>query len=381
MKVLTQTVIVAALALVAIPLSAAFVPGTRPWLDRVGLLQPLTAIGVVSEAGTDEGAPRGPGQGPGGGRATEVLAAPVETLPLRDVITAIGSARGVQSVELSFEVAGRLKALTVAPGQKVEAGAVLAELDAEAAELAVERAELVLEDARRTVERLDQLAQSGTATALQRQEAELAQRTAELDLQAARRALADHRLLAPVAGHVGLIALQPGDLVSPATPVTRIEDRSSLIVEFRVPERAASLIGIDAEIEASAISVPGSAVAGRVVAVDNRVDEASRTLGVEALIPNAGDRLRAGMAFQVDLAFTGETYPAVDPLAIQWGAQGAFVWVLREGKANRLPIRIVQRNADAVLIEADFTPDDQVVTEGVQALRPGAEVTVTPARS
>ena len=48
------------------------------------------------------------------------------------------------------------------------------------------------------------------------------------------------------------------------------------------------------------------------------------------------------------------------------------------GKALRLPIRILQRNADAVLVEVALEPGDLVVTEGVQSLRPGAEVQVQP---
>jgi RND family efflux transporter MFP subunit len=287
----------------------------------------------------------------------------------------------VRSVELSFEVTGRLREVLVAPGDLVAVGDVIAELDAEAAQLSVDRARLLLDDRRKTVERLDQLAQSGATTALQRQDAELALRTAELELQSAARDLADHSLVAPVAGYVGLIEPQIGDLVSSTTSITRIEDRSSLLLDFRVPERVASRIGPGDAIEATAVSTPGQPVAGQIVAVDNRVDEASRTLRVQATIANPDDRLRAGMAFRISLVFTGSEHPAVDPLAIQWGAEGAFVWVVRDLKAARVPIRILQRNARTVLIEAAFEPGDLVVTEGVQALRPGADVTLAPPRS
>jgi multidrug efflux pump subunit AcrA (membrane-fusion protein) len=51
---------------------------------------------------------------------------------------------------------------------------------------------------------------------------------------------------------------------------------------------------------------------------------------------------------------------------------------VRDGKALRLPIRILQRNSDAVLVEGDFQSGDLVVTEGVQALRPGSEVQLAP---
>lgn len=379
MRTVSQIVVVTLIAVVAVPLSARFVPGTRPWLDLVGLLQPLAAAGIVSEPVADDSGASG--QAPAAGSGVAVIAGEVEAEALRDVITAVGSGRGIQAVDLSFERTGRLNAILVAPGDRVAIGDVIAELDAGAAQLAVDRARLVLEDRQKTVDRLGQLAESGATTALQRQEAELALQTAKLELQSAERDLADHKLLAPVAGYVGLIEPQAGDLVSPSTKITRIEDRSSLIVDFRVPERVAALVAVGDPVTATATSTPGEVIEGKIVAVDNRVDEASRTLRVRATIGNTDDRLRAGMAFQISLVFTGADFPAVDPLAIQWGVEGAFVWVVREAKAARVPITILQRNASTVLIQADFEPADLVVIEGVQALRPGVEVTVAPPRS
>jgi RND family efflux transporter MFP subunit len=381
MKLGAQLVVVALIGALAVPLSARFVPGTHPWLDRAGLLGPLAALGLVPAAEAQDGQP-GPG-GPGGrgGGDTPVIALPVERRALQDVLSVIGSGRGAQAVELSFGVTGRIAEVAVAPGDRVDAGTVIARLDASAAQLAVDRARLVLEDAERTVARLDQLAQSGTATTLQRQEAELALRTAELELKVAEQTLADHQLAAPIPGFVGLIEPQAGDIVSSSTAITRIEDRSTLVLDFRVPERLASRIGPGDRVTANAVSLPDSAVEGRIIAVDNRVDEVSRTLRVQASIANPDDRLRAGMAFRIDLSFTGAEHPVVDPLSIQWGSDGAYVWVVREDKATRLTVRIVQRNADFVLVDGDFLPDDLVVTEGVNLLRPGAPVTVTPPRS
>ena len=160
--------------------------------------------------------------------------------------------------------------------------------------------------------------------------------------------------------------------------ISRIEDRSSLLVDFRVPERIVSRLNVGDPVSASPLADPGTVLAGQVSALDNRVDEASRTLQVQAAIDNDDDALRPGMAFLISLDFTGAAHPAVDPLAIQWGSDGAFVWAVRDGKAQRLPVRILQRNSDVVLIEADLQPGDLVVTEGVQALRPGGEVTLVP---
>lgn len=372
MKPGRQFLTIVAITLVALPLAARFLPGSHPLLEAVGLLRPMTSLGIVPQAPVDSG--QAQGQGWSGGGPTPVIAAEARRLPLVDVVTTVGSARGAQSVTLAPEVSGRLLALRVQPGDRVAVGDVMAELDAEAASLAVEKARLVLEDARATRQRLERLAASGATTALQKQDAQLALRTAELALQAAERDLADHRLTAPIAGVVGLIDVDVGDLVSPSTSLTRIEDRSSLIVDFRVPERAASRIAVGDRVEASLIATPSPPITGRIIAVDNAVDPASRTLRAQARIDNADDSLRPGMAFRMTLSFTGKDYPAVDPLAIQWGSDGAYLWIVRQGKAQNLPIRILQRNADSVLVDAALEPGDLIVTEGVQALRPGAEV-------
>ena len=85
---------------------------------------------------------------------------------------------------------------------------------------------------------------------------------------------------------------------------------------------------------------------------------------MRAVIENTDDMLRAGMSFQVAMKFPGDTYPSVNPLSVQWGTDGAFVWAIKDGKAKRTPVRIIQRNTESVLVEADLTDEDLVVTEG-----------------
>ena len=76
------------------------------------------------------------------------------------------------------------------------------------------------------------------------------------------------------------------------------------------------------------------------------------------------------------MKFPGDTYPSVNPLAIQWGTDGAFVWAIKDGKAKRTLVRIIQRNTDTVLVEGDLAGDDLVVTEGIHAVREGADVLI-----
>lgn len=372
-----QVVLTSLFAALGVIVWAVYVPAAQPILDRFGLLQPLRDLGVIPEAAE---APAGgpPGAGPGSGGGTVVVAAAVQQIELNDVISAIGSARGRRSVTLQAEVEGQVTAIRVAAGDAVKSGQLVAELDSEAAQIAVDRAALILSDAQATSARVGALQARGAVTDLQVQDAALALKTAELQSREAEFELSRHRILAPIDGTIGLLGVEVGDRVGNGDEITRIEDQSSLIVDFRVPERIVSRLSVGLGVQAVPLADPGLQLQGEIFALDNRVDEASRTLMVQAAIANTDNRLRAGMAFSITLIFQGEAHPAVDPLAIQWGSSGSFVWVVREGKALQLPARIVQRNADTVLIAADLLPGDLVVTEGVQALRPGAEVTVAP---
>ena len=118
----------------------------------------------------------------------------------------------------------------------------------------------------------------------------------------------------------------------------------------------------------------GETFTGKIQAVDNRIEQESRTLRVRARISNPEDVLRAGMSFQVNMRFEGDFYPSVDPLAIQWSADGSYIWKLKGDTVERVPVHIVQRNPDKVLVKAALAEGDAVVTEGVQTLRPGGAV-------
>ncbi len=348
----------------------AFVPAAMPMLASMGVLAPLERLGLIAAPVEQANAAVGTGGG-AAAPAVQVVASPPVVQPMNDIITAIGSARGARSVVLATEVAGQVTAIVATPGQYVKAGDVVAELDAVAARISRDRAALILADATATSQRIARLQGTGTATDLQVREADLALATADLTLREAELDLSRRQIVAPIPGWIGILSVEVGDRVIAGQTITALEDRSSLIVDFRVPERVVSRLTIGTPITAMPLAEVGVQLKGAISALDNRVDVASRTLLVQAAIGNTEDRLRAGMAFQISLDFTGDSYPAVDPLAIQWGSAGAFVWVLRDGKALQLPTRILQRNVETVLIDAEFAPGDLVVTEGVQALRPG----------
>lgn len=368
MPIWKQIALTLALGVAGLMATAVFAPG---------VLQSLGFGGAEEKAATKPVQGGGWGGGQGGARtATTVTALPPGEGQIADRVSAIGDGQALRSVAVVAESPGQVIEMRTRSGQKVQAGDVLLQLDSEAETIALERARLMQEDAVARLERARLLQISGTGTDVQLREAELEVRQADLELREAEYDLAQRRIVAPMSGWIGIIDAEIGARIGPQTEIARVDDRSALLVEMRLPERMVGRVAVGDLITAEALAGGFGVVEGRISAIDNRVDPASRTLRVQAELPNPDDRLRAGMAFAMTLDLPGASAPAVDPLSVQWSREGAYVWVVREGKATRLPVRIAQREAERVLVEAAFEPGDLVVIEGVQAVRPGAEVEV-----
>ncbi|MBK5922913.1 hypothetical protein CCR90_03785 [Rhodovulum sulfidophilum] len=346
----------------------AFVPGARPLLDRIG----VGAVLGLAPAGSDVGSsPSGPRGGP-----VAVTVGEVAQGRIRDRVAAIGDGRALRAVTLRSKVTGEVVGIGIRDGERVAAGDLIVQLDDEAERIALDRAQLVLEDARDEAERVTRLETTGAVTEVRRREADLALRTAELELRQAEFDLSERTVSAPFAGWAGVLDIDVGDRVSSQDALAVIADRSRILIDFHVPERVVGQVTEGLALTARPLGMPGRLLEGRVHAVDNAVDPASRTLRVQGELDNADDLLRGGMSFEVVLNFEGEPLPMVDPLAVQWSSAGAFVWAVRDGRATRVPVAIRQRNADSVLVEADLAVGEPVVVEGLQTLREGTELRV-----
>ncbi|MBO6718676.1 MAG: efflux RND transporter periplasmic adaptor subunit [Rhizobiaceae bacterium] len=369
MSLWKQAIVSLVLLTAAAGLWARYFPGASDMLTRWGLDWIPVATATTQPEYADN-----PLQRRGGGPQQLVVAEPVTEATINDRLTAIGTGRAANSVVVTPFSSGRLREVLVGSGTSVEAGEVIARLDSESEQIAVDRAHISLDDARARLERINALRSSNTASAVQVTEAELAVRNAELALRDAELALARRSIAAPISGTVGIVPVSAGNYVTAQSEIATIDDRSEILVDFWVPERYAGLVELGAPIEATSIARPNEVFGGEVSALDNRIDEQSRTLHIQARIENPADTLRAGMSFRVTMRFPGDRYPAVNPLSIQWGSDGAFVWSIDNGVGRRVPVRVIQRNTDTVLIDAEIAPGTMVVTEGIHSIREGQPV-------
>jgi RND family efflux transporter MFP subunit len=368
-----------ALSIVVLLVAAAawvtFFPGSHQLLASWGIDWAVASSSNPESKGADHKGGPGQGGGPGTGPTT-IVAEAVTAATINDRLQAIGSGRANATVTVAPYTSGRLTAFLVQSGAHIQAGQVIATLDSETEEIALERAKIARDDAAAKVERMQALRKSSAVTEVQLTTAELELRNDELSIHDAQVALDRRSVTSPIAGVVGILPIEAGNYVTSQSAIATVDDRSSILVDFWVPERFAAAVRVNADVAATPIANPKDTYSGKVSAIDNRIDEKSRTLWVQARIANPADSLRAGMSFQVAMQFAGESYPAVSPLAVLWGSDGAFVWVVKDGKIKRVPVRIVQRNTELVLVDAPIAKGDMVVTEGVQSVHEGSDVRI-----
>lgn len=311
-------------------------------------------------------------------RTVPVVVAPLQFDRASTRLEAVGTSRALQSIELHPATSGEVIAVNFQPGQQVSAGDVLVELERRDEELALSLAEIQLEDAERLYDRYQRTGSSGAVLPTETDAARTAVEAARIQVERARVALEYRTIEAPFDGYVGITDVDRGDRINPDTVITTLDNRDSLLVSFNVPEALVGEVAVGDDVSVSTWNSRGSTAIGRVVDIGSRIDPATRTFEARASVDNKTDELRPGMSFRVSMNLEGTAYPVITETAVQWGADGAYIWAVVDKRAHRVPVNVVQRQQGVVLVDAPLEAGELVVVEGIQRLRDGLEVDYEP---
>jgi membrane fusion protein (multidrug efflux system) len=315
-----------------------------------------------------------------GGRGSDVRlvrAVVVEKEIFSDRLEAIGTVFAKESVDVSAKVQGIVRSIYFDDGQAVVRGGKIAAIDAgeQIAQLNVELANL--EQQRKGLERTMGLARDNHVSQARVDEMVAAVKKAEANVAAARVRAGDRLITAPFAGIVGTRRISVGALVSPGTVVTTLDAISTVNLDFAVPETFLSSLRPGLDIEAEASAYPNEVFNGMVVAVDSRIDPATRSVTVRAEIDNGDMRLRPGMLMVVELIKFRRESLVIPEAALQPQNNKQYVSIIGpDDIADRVEVVIGLRRAGFVEILTGVSEGDLVVKEGHQDLPSGARVEI-----
>ena len=341
------------------------------------LVFPLLLAGLAACSDEPPTSSRG-----GWGAVTKVVTAQVELRPMVDEIEALGTAHANESIEIQPRVASLIDRIDFEEGQLVKKGDLLVELENNEIVAGLAVAEASLSESRSIYQRSKSLATSQAISASNLEQLLAQVQVDEAQVEAARARLANTLILAPFDGRVGLRRVSPGSFVNTSTVITTLDDVSRIKLDFSVPETFLTVVKEGMDIIAHSLVYPDREFLGTVSSVDTRLDPVSRSVQVRALIPNTEGMLKPGMFLTVDLQRDrGDVLVAPEQAIVPEGTR-QFVYVVKDGKAEKRPVILGRRVPGFVTIEAGLEAGEEIVTEGTHKIRDGSGVeTFTPARA
>ena len=309
-----------------------------------------------------------------------------------------GEVRARVESRLGFRVAGKLVRRPAEVGQRVRAGQVLAQLDAQDYKLAsdavqaqlqaaVTNRDLAQADYKRFKELRDQNFISGAD--LERREATLKAANAQVDQLRAQVSAQGNQstyatLVADVSGTIVAVDAEPGQVVAAGATVVRIAQDGPRDVVFAVAEDRLADITPGSQVEVRRWA-SGARLQAAVREIAALADPVTRTYQVKATIAGTDAPPLGSTVVVVPTALSAKGAPAIKlpTSALKQDGKGSAVWVFdAASKSVRTqPVQVVAADGNEVVIAAGLAPGMQVVVAGVHVLSEGQKVTVYKPRA
>jgi membrane fusion protein (multidrug efflux system) len=343
----------------------------------VGFVLVLAVLGGLRLMAGKGGSPASAAAGHAA-RAPEVAIAVVQPRQFIGRVDAVGVAKARQSVTLTSQTTEIATDILFHSGEYVRKGQVLAQLKTDEQKADVINAQAALAKAESDNTRWQELARRGFAPAASVDQYKAAYEQAKAQLSAAQSRLRDRVIRAPFSGTIGLSDAAPGMLITPGTPIATLDDLSTVLIDFDVPERFLGSVHEGSPIVAGADALKGRTISGRIAKIDTRVKADTRSVTARAEFANPQGMIKPGMLMSVSVEEGARQALALPEAAVQFETDKPFVFaVAAEGGktvAKLRPVVVGARQNGYIEIVGGLSAGDQVVGDGLNRIQPNQAV-------
>lgn len=324
-------------------------------------------------------------------RAVNVRIATAEKKQIQPYLETTGTLKADEEVTVSSEVDGIVRQIKVNEGSPVNKGTLLVEineidymLDWKRSGSALKQAGANLANAKAEYKRKDTLYKEELITRQQFDDmtTKLALAEAELDRAKATLAISKEKLVrtkvySPLTGAVKEKKVSVGDYVRNGTPLLQLITINPLKLNFTISEKDAASIKIGQEVAFSVDSYADKQFKGKVSLLYPNVEEKTRTLQAEAMVPNSDHLLKPGF-FARTLIYTAASREAVlAPItALLYDNAVIRIFVVDGDKARERVIKIGGKYGEFVEVLEGLKEMEQIVVIGQNNLSEGVKVNV-----
>ncbi len=295
------------------------------------------------------------------------------------LLHAVGALEAWQQVLLSSETSGRIHKIDFTSGQQVKAGQALVLLNDELEQASVRREQAHVKQTAIQLTRVRKLKEQQAATQEQLDQALADHAMAQAQLQYQRAELALKQISAPFSGRIGISSLHQGHYLQPGQPIASLVDDTQLRVNLTVPEQSLPDLKVGQHLQVQVDAWPGESFQAQISAVDPLIGD-SRTVRLQALLPNPDKRLSAGMYARAQLTRPAEAPVLTVPeTALTHTAYGQTVFVATAQdpglwQVRRVSVQTGEQWDERIEITQGLKEGDLVVSAGQIKIQDGSTV-------
>ena len=294
---------------------------------------------------------------------------------------------------LRAQVSGSVLQTYADQGQAVNAGAVLARIDASGIQDAYTSARAGLVAARNAADVAEKdLARNQkllAAGAIAERDIDQSRRTsiaaqaaledANSRLASAEKAYRSTTVTAPFSGVVSERPVSPGDVVQPGSALFTVVDPSSMRLEASVPAEQLAQIRIGVPVNFTVSGYPGRQFVGRITRINPTADPTTRQVRIYVSIPNAGRALVGGLFATGRLSTATKMGLVVPTSAVDVRGTAPFVMRVKQGKVEKVQIQVglTDKSSESIEVLSGLQPGDTLLLGAAQGITPGTLVRIS----
>jgi len=315
-------------------------------------------------------------------------------------VTGLGTVQGSFTIAIHSQVDGIMQEVLFTEGQHVRKGDALVRIEPRLFQAALDQAKAkksqdvaTLGAAEKDLERSRTLVVRSITTqqTVDQQQARVDQLKASIEadeaaIETAQAQLDFATIRAPSDGRIGVRLVDPGNLVhaSDTRPIANLVLTQPSAVLFTLPMQVLddlrdAMARRPVEVTAYDQNNRRLLSTGKLLLIDNAIDQATATIRLKAMFDNADERLWPGEFVNARVALeTRRNVIAVPTTVVQRGPQGLFAWIVNaDSVAEPRRIELGPASGDLTVINTGLAEGDRVVTDGQYKLQANARVTIT----
>lgn len=307
----------------------------------------------------------------------QVEAIQVQEETIEDQIFTSGTVLAHENVELSAEASGIITDILFAEGSAVKEGDLLVKIND--SELLAERrrATFRLNLAEQREERQQALLERGGISQDDYDATLNEVNVIRSDLDLINAQINQTEIRAPFSGQVGLKYVSEGSYISPNSQIASLQSLNPVKIDFSIPERYISRVGIGDKINFTVQGVD-STFTGDVYAIEPRISRDTRSISIRARSDNSNRLLFPGAFANITLVLNEIDDALMLPtISVIPELNSQKIFVIKNGRVSEVRVQTGLRTSEKVQIIEGVAPGDTVLTTGLLQAIPGTEVEIT----